>query len=155
MRTTLSRERAQRLSTLYCCLVRVGVALDPVLLYESSAGCHWHEFRHILGSHLYLAGVGILFTTFVLAAAVKEMLPSVIGLHFTWPEAFLLGSTLASTDPVAVVSVLKSLGCPAKLLIIFEGESLLNDGTSVVLFSVGATANLPCRSFWNLLEDTN
>ena len=123
---------------------------DSVLLYESSAGCHWHEFRHILGSHLYLAVVGILFTTFVLAAAVKEMLPSIIGLQFTWPEAFLLGSTLASTDPVAVVSVLKSLGCPAKLLIIFEGESLLNDGTSVVLFSVGATAKLPMQIFLEL-----
>ena len=39
-------------------------------------------------------------------------------------------------DPVAVVSLLKSLGAPKKLSTLIESESLLNDGTAFVLFVI-------------------
>ena len=48
----------------------------------------------------------------------------------------MLGSILSATDPVAVVAVLKELGASAKLATIIEGESLVNDGTAFVVFTV-------------------
>lgn len=48
----------------------------------------------------------------------------------------MFGAMLSATDPVAVVAILKELGVSERLAILIEGESLLNDGTSIVLFSV-------------------
>ena len=47
-----------------------------------------------------------------------------------------IGSILAATDPVAVVGALKALKAPEKLSNLIKGESLLNDGSSFVLFVV-------------------
>ncbi|NNF52627.1 MAG: cyclic nucleotide-binding domain-containing protein, partial [Gammaproteobacteria bacterium] len=49
------------------------------------------------------------------------------------PYALLLGSILSATDPVAVVALFKRLGAPARLTVLVEGESLLNDATAIVL----------------------
>ncbi len=41
---------------------------------------------------------------------------------------------ISATDPVAVVSLFKEIGAPKRLNVLVEGESLLNDGTAIVLF---------------------
>jgi NhaP-type Na+/H+ or K+/H+ antiporter len=46
------------------------------------------------------------------------------------------GAILAATDPVAVVALMKELGVSERLGILMEGESLLNDGTAIVVFGV-------------------
>ena len=46
------------------------------------------------------------------------------------------GAICAATDPVAVVALLKSLGASTGLTMIITGESLLNDGTAMVLFNI-------------------
>ena len=43
---------------------------------------------------------------------------------------------MSATDPVAVVSLLKELGCKASLAVNIEGESLLNDGTALVMYTI-------------------
>ena len=48
----------------------------------------------------------------------------------------LFGVIISSTDPVAVLSICKHLGTPSRLSLLFEGESLFNDGTAVALFLV-------------------
>lgn len=53
---------------------------------------------------------------------------------FTFEAAVMFGSLISATDPVAVVSLLKSLGASRTLSILIEGESLLNDGTAAVMF---------------------
>lgn len=53
-----------------------------------------------------------------------------------WPEGLVIGSILSATDPVAVVALLKELGTPINFNILLEGESLLNDGTATVFFTV-------------------
>ena len=50
----------------------------------------------------------------------------------------MLGVILSATDPVAVVALLKELGVKAELAIGIEGESLLNDGTALVIFQASA-----------------
>jgi sodium/hydrogen exchanger 10/11 len=48
----------------------------------------------------------------------------------------MFGSILGATDPVAVVALLKDVGACPKLGTIMEGESLLNDGTAIVVFTL-------------------
>ena len=50
--------------------------------------------------------------------------------------AILFGALIAATDPIAVVALFKTLGAPKRLSVLVEGESLLNDGTSIVLFTI-------------------
>ena len=45
----------------------------------------------------------------------------------------LFGAIVAATDPIAVLAIFKRLGAPHELAVLIEGESLLNDGTAVVL----------------------
>ena len=47
---------------------------------------------------------------------------------------YVFWAILSATDPVAVVSLMKSLGASERLVTVIEGESLFNDGTAVVLF---------------------
>lgn len=51
-------------------------------------------------------------------------------------DALTLGSILAATDPVAVVALLKELGAPIHINTIIEMESLFNDGTAMVFFTI-------------------
>jgi len=55
---------------------------------------------------------------------------------FTWEAALMFGAIISATDPVAVVALLKELGASKKLATLIEGESLLNDGTAMVIFLV-------------------
>ena len=66
------------------------------------------------------------------------MMKSILGYKddFTWEAALLYGSIISATDPVAVVSLLKELGASKQLSTLIEGESLLNDGTAMVVFFV-------------------
>jgi Na+:H+ antiporter len=59
-----------------------------------------------------------------------------LGQGFGWPHAVVFGALIAATDPIAVFGMFKTLGAPRRLSILLEGESLLNDGTAVVLFSL-------------------
>ena len=56
--------------------------------------------------------------------------------EFTFEAAVMFGALISATDPVAVVSVLKELGASRTLTTLIEGESLVNDGTAFVMFSV-------------------
>lgn len=50
--------------------------------------------------------------------------------------AMSIGSIIAATDPVAVLSMLKEVGTPLRFNMILEGESLVNDGTGTVFFII-------------------
>jgi monovalent cation/hydrogen antiporter len=68
----------------------------------------------------------------------------------TWPSAFVLGVVVSPTDPIAATAIARRLGVPRKLVTIVEGESLVNDGTGLVLYRV-AVAVAVTGSF-SLLE---
>lgn len=55
---------------------------------------------------------------------------------FNWLSSLMYGSIVSATDPVAVVALLKELGASKRLSTMIEGESLLNDGTAMVVFLV-------------------
>ena len=55
---------------------------------------------------------------------------------FTWQHALVFGAIISATDPIAVVAIFKNLGVPKRLTMLLEGESLLNDGTAIVFFTL-------------------
>ena len=54
--------------------------------------------------------------------------------------AFVLGAIVSPTDPIAATAIARRLGVPRKLVTIVEGESLVNDGTGLVLYRVAVAA---------------
>jgi len=102
----------------------------PMLLYEDAATSDWHVVRRVLPSALLLALPGVAINTLLTALVLY-------GLDITdFKASCLLGSILSATDPVAVIGALNALQAPAKLSSIIAGESLLNDGSAVVVFSI-------------------
>jgi CPA1 family monovalent cation:H+ antiporter len=79
---------------------------------------------------LLLANVGVLLTTLVTGYLVHWAIdvPILIALMF--------GAIIAATDPISVLAIFKDLRMNKRLSVIIEGESLLNDGTAVVVFQI-------------------
>ena len=57
-----------------------------------------------------------------------------------WPAAFVLGAVVAPTDTVAATAIFRRLGVPERVVALVEGESLLNDGTALVLYRIAVGA---------------
>eukprot|EP01060_Flectonema_neradi_P026043 TRINITY_DN3489_c0_g1_i1.p1 TRINITY_DN3489_c0_g1~~TRINITY_DN3489_c0_g1_i1.p1 ORF type:complete len:1104 (+),score=189.70 TRINITY_DN3489_c0_g1_i1:72-3314(+) len=105
----------------------------PILIFESAFSLNWHVFKKVLGHCLALAGPGILLATALTATLVKLMFSSY---EWSWITCILYGAIVSATDPVAVVALLKEVGAPEAISALIEGESLMNDGTAIVLFNV-------------------
>ena len=108
--------------------------LLPGLLFEAAFNLSWRELRANLVAVLALATLGVFLTTAVVALLGHAALGLAV------PLAVLFGTMVSPTDPVAVVAVFRRLGIPARLTNLVESESLLNDGTGVVLFTVALAA---------------
>lgn len=104
----------------------------PALLFESSFAMEVHQIKRCMAQMILLAGPGVLISTFCLGAALKLTFPY----QWSWKMSLLLGGLLSATDPVAVVALLKELGASKKLSTIIEGESLMNDGTAIVVYQL-------------------
>ena len=106
----------------------------PALIFESAFNSDWHIFRMQFSSILYAAGPLLIMCTTMSALTMRYILR--YDGEFTTEAAFLFGSIISATDPVAVVALLKELGASKKLSTLIEGESLFNDGTAYVIFLV-------------------
>lgn len=107
----------------------------PTLLFESAMNSDWHMFKKSFTNILALAGPGVLFNIFFTGFCVKVIL-GYSSDDFSWYSALALSAIISTTDPVAVVSLLKSVGAPAHFSTLVEGESLLNDGSAIVFFEL-------------------
>jgi NhaP-type Na+/H+ or K+/H+ antiporter len=105
-------------------------AFLPALLFGDAMGLNLHLSKKCFKQCLLLAGPGVIVGTAMTAAAAYYIFP------YEWSAMFSLafGVIMAATDPVAVVALLKALGASPKLTMIITGESLMNDGTAIVLF---------------------
>ncbi|CAL9215004.1 unnamed protein product [Arabidopsis halleri] len=104
----------------------------PALLFESSFSMDVHQIKRCMGQMILLAGPGVLISTFCLGTLIKLTFPY----NWDWKTSLLLGGLLGATDPVAVVALLKELGASKKMTTLIDGESLMNDGVSVVVFQL-------------------
>ena len=108
--------------------------LLPGLVFEAAYKIDLGELRRSFGIVAILAAPGVLITAAIVAVVVSALTGMDIGL------AFILGAILSATDPVAVVALFKRLKAPTRLATMVEAESLLNDGTGVVLFAIALAA---------------
>lgn len=107
----------------------------PILLFESAFNINIRRMLESSWSIMLLAVAGVLICTSIIAGLLYLTMP-LIGVELPLIIALLFGAVISVTDPVAVLALFKELGVPKRLTIIFEGESLMNDGTGVALFLV-------------------
>lgn len=107
----------------------------PILIFESAFNMNVRRMVDNIWSISLLAVVGLLLSTVAIAVLLFFALPYV-GIPIPFIVALLFGAIISSTDPVAVLALFKEFGAPKRLTMIFEGESLFNDGTAVALFLV-------------------
>jgi CPA1 family monovalent cation:H+ antiporter len=101
--------------------------LIPTLIFEAAFHTNVRLLRQNLGPVLTLAVPAAVLSSFLVATIVWLASP------FDFAACLLLGAILSSTDPVAVVAIFRKIGAPARLTMLVEGESLLNDATAILL----------------------
>lgn len=104
----------------------------PVLIFESALSLNARLLWRNLLPILLLALPFLLLATGITAALLYYGIGHPEG--FPWLTALIAGALLAATDPVAVTDLAKRLPIPQRLVTLMEGESLLNDATTIVLF---------------------
>jgi CPA1 family monovalent cation:H+ antiporter len=102
----------------------------PILLFQAAISTDVRRLRENLAPVVLLSVPGMLVTVFVAGALLRH------GLVLDWPRALLLGAVLAATDTIAVIATFSKVRAPARLATIVENESLFNDGTALVAFSL-------------------
>src|SRR5262245_20404727 len=113
-------------------LVLIGIL--PPLLYASAYSTGLRELRYNLRP-ISLLAVGVVAAT---TAGVAVVAHEAVGTG--WAEAFVLGAVVSPTDPIAATAIGRRLGVPRRLIDIVEGESLVNDGTALVLLRTALLA---------------
>lgn len=109
----------------------------PILIFEAAFAMDVHTFKKSFVNSVLLAVPGIVIALFGTAIMMWWIVSSHFGLKaWSWEMVLLFGAVISATDPVAVVALLKDLGASKKLATLIEGESILNDGTAIVIFMV-------------------
>ncbi len=107
----------------------------PPLLYSSAFFASLRDLKFDLRT-ISLLAVGLVIATAVTVAVVAHALIE----DLPWAAAFALGAIVAPTDPLAASAVARRLNVPRRTLTILEGESLINDGTALVIYRVAVVA---------------
>ena len=110
------------------------VFLPPILFsaaYLSSPRELWHNVRPIS-----LLAVGLVITTTAAVAGIAMFLIPSLG----WPLALALGAIVSPPDAIAATSIARNLNLPRRLVVIFEGESLVNDATALTFYGLAVGA---------------
>jgi len=108
----------------------------PPLIFEAAFHLEFSQLRDNLMPILILAVPGVVLSTLIVAGILS------VGFGLTLGLMAVFGALISATDPVAVVAYFRALGVPRRLAVAVEGESLLNDGTAIVIFSIALQAAL-------------
>lgn len=102
----------------------------PPLLFEGAIHFELTDLRQNMKTIGALALPGLVVSGFMAGYLIQRM----TGLPMT--VALLVGVMITPTDPISVLALFKKLGVAKRLSMIVEGESVFNDGTGIVLYSV-------------------
>src|SRR5438477_11415036 len=106
----------------------------PPLIYPAAVYTSWRDFRANLRPILFLA-IGLVLLTM---AAIAFLFHSLVGLPLA--VGFVFGAIISPPDAVAALAVTQHLRVPRKIIVILEGESLVNDATSFISFRFAVAA---------------
>ena len=107
----------------------------PPLLYEAAWQVSWKEFwkwRRVITSFAFPI---VIITSTVIAFTARELIPG-----FTLALGFLLGGIISPPDAVSSTMIMRQVKAPKSLVSIIEGESLLNDASSLIVFRFALAA---------------
>jgi CPA1 family monovalent cation:H+ antiporter len=108
----------------------VSLVVLPPLLYAAGEELPWRDLRAVWRPVTALAVGLVLASAAAVAAVVVAITDLPVGM------ALVLGTVLASTDPVAVTALGRRLSLPPRVQALVQAESLFNDATSLLLFRV-------------------
>jgi monovalent cation/hydrogen antiporter len=112
----------------------VSLVVLPPLLFAAGEELSWPELRRVWRPVVVLSVGLVLASAGAVAVVARLVSPLSLGM------AFLLGTVLASTDPVAVAALGRRMSLPPRLQTTVQAESLFNDATSLILFRVAVAA---------------
>jgi CPA1 family monovalent cation:H+ antiporter len=104
--------------------------LIPPIVFEGAFHININSLRRDIIPILTFAIPGVILTMAIVGALVS------FGTGIPIIYALVFGAIVAAIDPVAVIALFKNLGVPKRMQVLLEGESLLNDGTSIVLYGL-------------------
>jgi CPA1 family monovalent cation:H+ antiporter len=113
--------------------------LVPPLVFEAAFHIRFDDLRRDFWLIMLLAVPGVILTTLLVGWLVSW------GTGLALQAALVFGALIAATDPVAVVALFRRLGAPRRLQVLLESESLLNDGTAIVMFGLMLSTALQGR----------
>jgi Na+/H+ antiporter len=121
-----------------------GVAIDPELvfliflpplLYEAAWATSWKQFwkwKRVIASFAFPI---VIITSCVIAFVSRALIPG-----FTLALGFLLGGIISPPDAVSATTIMRGVKVPKTLSSIIEGESLLNDASSLIVYRFALVA---------------
>jgi monovalent cation/hydrogen antiporter len=107
----------------------------PPLVYSSGWYASPQELRAVVRPLAVLSLLLVIATAAAVALVAHALVPAM-----GWAPAAVLGAILAPTDAVAASATFRRLGAPERLRLLVEGESMLNDGTALVLYRIAVGA---------------
>lgn len=118
----------------------------PALLGEASLKLSFNAVSKNRAPIILLAFAGTFIAYLTTGGLAYEFL------NLPLQTALVFGAVMAATDPISVLSIFKTLGVNRRLAVIMEGESLVNDGISVVLFKLSAysLASITAMGVWGV-----
>ena len=117
----------------------------PPLLYEAAWYTSWNDFFKAKRPITLLAFGLVFFTSTIIACLSYSLIPG-----FTFALGFLLGGIISPPDAVAATSVLKGIKLPKRIVTILEGESLINDASSLIVFRFALAAIITGKFSFNV-----
>jgi len=115
----------------------------PPLLYEAAWASSWKELWRWRRIVLSFAFIVVFFTAIIVAFAANYFIPG-----FSLALGFLLGGIVSPPDAVSAGAILKFVKVPKSFQSILEGESLLNDASSLIIFRFAMIAVATGQFVW-------
>lgn len=121
----------------------------PPLLYAAAWNTSWKDFWQLRRPISLLAFGLVIFNSAAVAFLAHSIIPD-----FSLALGFLLGGIISPPDAIAATSVLQGLKVPRRVITVLEGESLINDASSLIVFRFATAAVLTGHfSFWKASGD--
>ncbi|MCP4589319.1 MAG: sodium:proton antiporter [bacterium] len=114
----------------------------PPLLFQGALHIELNRLLQHFWPILTFSVIGVLLSTFVIGGLMYT-----VGGVGVFLVALLFGAMVTPTDPVSVLALFRECDVPADLKYLVEGESLFNDGTGVVVFTIILSMIVEDRSF--------
>jgi len=106
----------------------------PALIFECAYSTEWYTFKREIWQIVLLATSVVVASCLLTAVVIRYVLG--FSEDFGWYTAIMLGAILSATDHVAVVSQLKEVQADYRLETLIQGETLVNEGSIIVIFTV-------------------